>query len=321
MLENIPREKIVGVVAAGIRPASHTPIQLLCKKLNLPFLVQPKPSMTEDYEKFLSQVRCLKPDLFFVYSYAMLLREDLLSLPSFGGVNIHGGSLPQYRGSNPIQWEIIHREEWAGISLHKLESKIDSGAIYASKKTPILFSDTWVEVTKRISALAEELIQENIAALLDGTACTSPQDENFAVTRRRRTPDDGLFQWSMPCIQIYNLIRALISPLPGAFVIDPTEGRKEFKTFLPFGEIINLKAQVFPFKYKDGVTILADVDKSPKEGVHLILNDAHGRIISTATVGKIRKSEAVVQFQGANQEYIEDFCRKEFEVPIVHIKQ
>jgi len=317
LLQHISRDKIVGVVAAGNRPDSHEPVQKLCKELALPFILQPKFSQTDVYKRFIEDVSKLKPDLIFVYSYAMLLREDLLRIPSNGGVNIHAGTLPEYRGSNPIQWEILNQEDWAGVSLHKLENTIDSGIVYASKKAPILFSDTWVDVMEKVSSAAKEILKENINSLLDGAAEGVPQDETKAVIRKRRTPEDGRFEWGMPSIHIYNLIRALVSPLPGAFVVEPSGKRIEFNQFNPMAKVLALKSKVHPFRF-DKLTIEANLEKSSKEGVCLILKDSSNKIVSEVYVTKLLKHEAVVQCSSIYEKVLRDFCAKEFEVNTLH---
>src|SRR5438552_618845 len=98
LLRHIPAVHIVGIVASGIRSEQHIPLSEIAQSLELPFLIQPK-YKSDDYKNFVSHIEDLKPELILCNSYSLLLRSDILGIPEFGAVNIHGALLPAYRGS------------------------------------------------------------------------------------------------------------------------------------------------------------------------------------------------------------------------------
>lgn len=216
LLRNLPVSKIVGIVASATRPNQHPYLLESANKHDIPFLVQPKHS-SPDYHDFVYRVKDIQPSLIVCHSYSLLLRPDILAIPKYGAVNVHGALLPAYRGSNPIQWALINREAQVGVTMHYMSERFDEGDIIAQKVVPIHLEDTWVDIQSRMHTSADMLLTEQLPLLLRGENTRKKQDESRASYFRRRTPEDGQFSWDMPVIDIYNLIRALVRPHPGAF--------------------------------------------------------------------------------------------------------
>lgn len=223
-LRQIPRRDVQGIVGAKIRPRYYEQIKQLAAKAKIPFCVQPRKDDSV-YPAFVQWVKDLKPDLIWVNSYSMLLGEEILCLSRLGGINTHGGLLPQYRGCNPIQWAILREETEVGVTLHEMTPRFDEGAIIAQKIVPLLFEDNWKDAQERIQVATGILIGEQLPTILSGTWEKQPQDISKANYCRRRKPEDGVFDWSKSVRSIYNLIRALVAPHPGAFYYD-RDGRK-----------------------------------------------------------------------------------------------
>ena len=241
LLRHLPQENICGFVAAEIRPTSAEFVRAKAEELEIPFVLQPR-FRSETYSSFLQQVSGLAPDGIAMYSYSMILRPDVLAIPSGGTLNLHGGLLPQYRGSNPIQWAILNGETKAGAALHYVVEACDAGPVIAQKAVPLLFEDTWVEVMRRIDGAAEILLAEYLPKFLNGTLIAVPQDESQAVHHRRREPEDGRFTWDQPLIYIYNLIRALVAPHPGGSYLDKNGNEVVIKDYRTIAELALEKA-------------------------------------------------------------------------------
>ena len=252
LLRHLPSGIVCGIVAAGIRPSQHRILQEIARKIQLPFLVQPRATSIE-YTSFVEQVRRLQPDLILVSSYSMLLRLEVLSIPSCGAVNIHGALLPEYRGANPVQWALLNDETETGVTMHYMNEGFDSGDIIAQRHVPIYFEDTWHEIYARLGIETEGLLSEELPKLLSGTNTRQAQDENRAHHWRRRHPEDGLIDWQQNPRQIYNLIRALVKPLPGAFYINASGNRIVLNEYMAIEEVValkdSLKGQVLTAKY------------------------------------------------------------------------
>lgn len=215
LLRHIPATYLCGLVVAANRPQYHEHVRAIAKAMGLPFFVQPLPS-NAGYVTFKSDVEALAPELIWIYSYSMIVRDDVLSIPRLGGINIHGALLPEYRGCNPTEWAIINGETTTGVTLHEISSGIDEGRIIDRGVTPILFEDTWREATDRVIAETDRLIAKNLESIIFGNWRSTDQDESKAHYCRRRFFDDGRFQWGQPILEIYNIVRALVWPHPGA---------------------------------------------------------------------------------------------------------
>lgn len=240
LLKYIPPQHLVGIVCAAIRPQYHTSLSEVAQSNHLPLLIQPKIN-SQNYTAFKEAVSQLAPDLILVNSYSMILREEILAIPRLGGINIHSALLPKYRGCNPTQWAILSGELLTGVTMHEMSAGLDEGRIIDQRAVPIFFEDSWQSASARISRATDDLIAANLHAMLVGKWQARLQDDAKAKYCRRRTPDDGLFEWSEPVIAIYNKIRALLPPLPPAFYLDASGTRVTMLQQLTPWEIAGLK--------------------------------------------------------------------------------
>ena len=223
LLEVVPREVVAGLVVAEIRNLQHDEVSKLAASLGVPLLVQPRYS-SRSYSQFVVQVRNLALELILVNSYSMLIRNDILGIPGFNAINIHGALLPQYRGANPTQWALLNNETETGVTMHYMTEEFDAGDIIATRRVPIMFEDTWLDIGERQDEATEDMLALEIPKVLSRTNSRRPQDQSMARHYRRRHPSDGLIEWDRSVLYIYNLVRALVSPHPGAFYRQ--DGRK-----------------------------------------------------------------------------------------------
>jgi methionyl-tRNA formyltransferase len=175
---------------------------------------------------FVAALAKLKPDFLFSCYYRHMLKKPLLDLPRLGALNLHGSLLPRYRGRCPVNWVLVHGETETGVTLHYMEEKPDKGEIVAQKKVPITPEDTALTLFARMTAAAGDLMAEIYPALRAGTAPRLPQDQRQASYFGGRGPEDGRIDWQKGAQEIYNLVRAVTHPYPGAFTM--LQGRKLF---------------------------------------------------------------------------------------------
>jgi methionyl-tRNA formyltransferase len=166
---------------------------------------------------FVEAIRRLRPDLVFSLYYRRLLSPAILAIPTLGAINLHGSLLPKYRGRAPLNWVLVHGETSTGVTLHYMDTRADHGDIIAQRVVPIGVEDTALSLSRRLTAAARSLLAETYPLILAGRAPGVPQDDAVATTFGRRTPADGLIDWSRSAWEIYNLIRAVTRPFPGAF--------------------------------------------------------------------------------------------------------
>lgn len=168
-------------------------------------------------EAELTALRAAEPDLIISLYYRAMIPKEVLEMPRLGAYNIHGALLPKYRGRACVNWAVLNGETETGATLHVMTEFADRGDIIAQKAVPILFEDTAHDVFMKVARAGRDILTESLPALEAGTTERLPQDESQATKFGRRRPEDGEIDWNKSAVQIYNLIRAVTHPFPGAF--------------------------------------------------------------------------------------------------------
>ncbi len=163
------------------------------------------------------KIRALQPDLILSMYYRNMIPTRLLQLAPLGAFNLHGSYLPRYRGRAPLNWAIIHGEDHTGVSLHVMVKEADAGDLVDQEKVAIGPEERVTTVLPRVREAAVRVLERQLAALLAGTAPRTPQDHSLATYFGKRAPDDGRIDWNKPAHDVFNLIRAVTKPFPGAF--------------------------------------------------------------------------------------------------------
>ena len=175
---------------------------------------------------FVAAMQALQPDWLFSCYYRHMLKQPLLNLPRLGALNLHGSLLPRYRGRCPLNWVLVHGETETGVTLHYMVAKADQGDIVGQERVPITFGDTAFTLFAKMTTAAGQLFRETYPRLRSGQAPRRPQDHAQASCFGGRRPEDGKIDWRQPATGIYNLMRAVTHPYPGAFTT--LVGRKLF---------------------------------------------------------------------------------------------
>ena len=163
----------------------------------------------------LELVRSLEVDLLITAAYGQILSADLLAIPKFGGMNLHGSILPAYRGAAPVARAIQNGETETGVTVIRMTPRVDAGGMIAFARTPIKDDETAGELEDRLALLGAPLIDQAIDSILDGSATILPQDRSKATKAPKLRKEDGQIDWSKPATAIHNLIRAM-QPWPNA---------------------------------------------------------------------------------------------------------
>lgn len=164
------------------------------------------------------RIAALQPELILSVYYRHMIGTKILALPRLGAWNMHGSLLPKYRGRAPINWAVLHGEPRIGMTLHRMVKSADAGAVVDQEGVEIGPRDTAEQAFRKVLPCARRVLARQIDALLAGTARETPQDETQANYFGGRKPEDGRIVWTQPSRQIFNLIRAVTDPYPGAFV-------------------------------------------------------------------------------------------------------
>jgi methionyl-tRNA formyltransferase len=179
--------------------------------MGLPLL---QPESLKD-SSFRESLTSLKPELFVVVAFR-ILPSVLLGIPRRGAINLHASLLPAYRGAAPIQWALINGETVTGLTTFLIEPKVDRGAILLQKKIPIDPEDNYGSLADRMSELGADLVLRSIDGWEAGQIIPQHQDHSQATAAPKIKPEHRQINWSLPALQIHNLIRGL-APQPGAF--------------------------------------------------------------------------------------------------------
>ncbi len=182
----------------------------------------PKKLDDEQLEYF----RSLKPELVLSMYYRAMIPDEVLEVPRLGAYNIHGALLPKYRGRACVNWAVLNGETKTGTTLHVMTHFADRGDIVDQQEVSIEFDDTAHDVFLKVVEASRVVIERQLPALEAGTAPRRPQDESQATKFGRRRPEDGKIDWNKSAVEIYNLVRAVTHPFPGAFT--DIDGRKMF---------------------------------------------------------------------------------------------
>jgi len=166
---------------------------------------------------FVEYIRGLQPDLILSCYYRQLLGPGLLEIPRLGAVNVHGSLLPKYRGRAPANWALVHGETLTGVTVHYMDERADHGDIIAQRSVPIAVEDTALTLSRKLTAAARAALRETYPLIASGRAPRVPQNHAAATRFGRRRPADGRIEWRASAWQIYNLVRAVTHPFPGAF--------------------------------------------------------------------------------------------------------
>jgi methionyl-tRNA formyltransferase len=189
-----------------------SPVKVLAQKLGLLVL---QPVRIRD-EKFIADLRALRPELIVVAAYGQILPPVILDLPQHGCLNVHTSLLPKYRGAAPIQWAIAQGNAETGVTIMKMDAGLDTGDIVAQSSTPISPEDDSASLHDRLARIGAELLVQTIPEYVAGKVKPRPQPAEGVSLAPKIKKEDGRIDWDLPAQTIRNRLRAFM-PWPGAF--------------------------------------------------------------------------------------------------------
>ena len=212
-----PDAEIVGVVTRR-NSAFNADFQCLAptaQKIGVPCLEVDG----NDQQQMADWLRVLDPDVIYCVGWSYLLYPQILELAPKGVVGYHPTLLPRNRGRHPIIWALALGLSRTGSTFFLMDESADSGPILDQRAIAIDANDNAASLYAKLTAAAGEQLGTVTAGLAGGTIEATPQDPNRASYWRKRTATDGRIDWRMPAEGIYNLIRALHHPYPGAYCV------------------------------------------------------------------------------------------------------
>ena len=184
-----------------------------------------------EYEYFKS----LNLDLVIVVAYGIIIPKNFLSLSKQGFINLHASLLPKWRGAAPIQRSIMSQDKETGISVMKINEKLDEGDISHIFKINIEENENAQTLSDRLSTLASDKISEVIDSIIDKEVNFKQQDHSQATYAKKIKKIEGLIDWNDRAENIIGKINGLY-PFPGGYFIFKGERYKILKAKLSFNK-------------------------------------------------------------------------------------
>ena len=218
ILENLLKSKIkIDLVVtqpdklAGRRKIKKSSeVKILAKKYGLP-LVQFEKLDSAAFEK----IKSLAPDLVIVAAYGMIIPKSFLEIPHYGFINIHTSLLPKLRGASPIHTALIQDLKETGVTIMKIDERLDSGNIIDQKKVSIDEADKYSDLEKKLIDSANEILINSLNNYLKNQE-SIPQDHQEATFTKIIKKEDGKIDWNQDAENIWNNFRAFYN-WPGSF--------------------------------------------------------------------------------------------------------
>lgn len=153
-------------------------------------------------EKVTDEVRMqlagFAPDVSLVMAYGHILRDEFISTPRLGTLNLHTSILPKYRGASPIQTAVANGERETGVTLMRMVRKLDAGPVADVERVAIKSADTALDVEAKLAAACVPLLHRALPRLRDGTLTFTPQDDSAATYCRKLAKEDGALDFAAP---------------------------------------------------------------------------------------------------------------------------
>ena len=213
------RHEVVGVYTQPDREQGRgkkivfSPVKTYALSAGIP-VFQPKNLRKQET---VDALRALSPDVIVVVAYGVILRQNVLTLPVYGCINVHASLLPKYRGAAPIQWAILDGEKKTGVTIMQMDEGLDTGNILKQVECPIDPKETGESLFEKLSQLGGPALLTVLDEVEDGTVVSVPQGDSPTAYAKMLEKSMGALDLSEDAEVLERKIRALYS-WPGAFI-------------------------------------------------------------------------------------------------------
>ena len=204
---------------------NKSPMQGISETLNIEFRTPVTLKNNKEEHEYLKK---LNADIAIVVSYGQIIPKEILGLTKKGFINIHASLLPKWRGAAPIQRSIMNLDKQTGISIMKIDEKLDSGPVCNSYKLNVMHNDNAEVISDKLSALAAEKFLDNIDEILEDKMEFKEQNHEEATYADKIKKSEGKIDWNNSAENIIGKINGLY-PSPGAWFIYNGERYKVLK--------------------------------------------------------------------------------------------
>ncbi len=197
--------------------------------------------------------------------WPLILPEKIFNLSKHGTINLHAGKLPEYRGGSPLNWQMIEGKRNIYISIIKMTKKLDAGPIFIQKKINLKDFENIKDLHKKVNKIYPIITKKVIENIIKGISPIKQSSKNVRCLKQRNQ-FDGKIDWhNMSANKVFNMVRALARPYPGAFYEDNKKKIKINKCKISLinnnskpGKIFYFKKNKFIKCSKNSIKILAE---------------------------------------------------------------
>ena len=257
-LINHPEFEVVGVVTQPDkrRGRGSKMIPSAVKKVAISHDIQVwQPKRVKKSSETLEELRRSQADFFVVVAYGQILSTEILEIPKFGCINVHGSLLPEYRGAAPIQWSICDGKTETGITTMLMNGGLDTGDMLLKAITPIGLLDNTVDVAIRLANVGAELLIETLQKLATDKLVSIEQDDELSSYARLLKKDDYVLNWQDDALAIHNRVRAFYPSCVTSF----REQKLKVKATVP---LLEDQLNLLPQEYQDIYSQVSELDLS-----------------------------------------------------------
>lgn len=190
----------------------QSPVKETAEKNGLPVFQPEKLRAAESVARLAAET----PDLIVVAAYGQILSEEVLKIPRYGCINIHGSLLPAYRGAAPIQRAVLNGEDYSGVTIMQMDRGLDTGDIILQEKVELAVDETAGSLYDKLSVAGSQLVLRAMDQIEDGTVVRTPQNNALASYAKKLEKTDGEIDWHQPAPVIERQIRGM-NPWPTAY--------------------------------------------------------------------------------------------------------
>lgn len=206
-------------------------VKVCAEKLEIPVYQPVKLKDSDSYDI----IKELNPDVIVVVAYGQILPENILNIPKYGCINVHGSLLPKYRGAAPIQWSVLNGDKVTGVTTMYMEKGLDTGDILETKEYEIGINDTAGEVFDTLAEMGGKLILDTLEKAEKGELHPIKQDDSKSSYAKMLDKSMCNIDFSKTNLQVHNQVRGL-SPWPVASTKLNGKVLKIFETRLAEGK-------------------------------------------------------------------------------------
>jgi methionyl-tRNA formyltransferase len=258
-----------------------------------------QPIKVRNNPEFLEEVRKLNPDLICVVAYGKILPQELLDIPKYGCVNVHGSLLPEYRGAAPIQWAVLNGDKKTGVTTMFMNAGMDTGDMILKEEVEIGEDETTGELWNRLKMIGANLLIKTVKEIENGTATRTKQPEEGTMAPML-SKEMAKIDWeNKTANDIKNLVRGL-NPIMGAYTFLDGKKIKFWKVqTLTENELLEKFQELEEYKYhlnkmQAGTVLFSD----DKKGLFIKANDGILQVLEIQ--GENSKRMAVGDFLRGN---------------------